>query len=71
MNGAGVITISKLNKLKIPFYNAYQNYILIFTNKSKEKINKLLEKNHINLDIVLENNYMMIPILNRKQNVSL
>lgn len=60
--------INKLNKLKIPFYNAYQNYILIFTNKSKEKINKLLEKNHINLDIVLENNYMMIPILNRKQN---
>jgi len=59
---------NKLNKLKVPFYYAYQNCIFIFINKSEKEISKLLEKNNINLDIVISNNYIMIPILNKKQN---
>ena len=50
---------------KIKFFFTYQNSIYIKTKFKLEEINIILKKNRINLDITVDNGFIIIPNLNK------
>jgi len=61
-NQRNIIT-NKLNKKKKKYIFTYQNTVYIKTNKNENEISLILKKNKINLDVVIDNNYIEVPII--------